>query len=109
MEKELVGRSWWANLLRPVWGNQVARLILQHDTIGIIDPESVMLPVAQEALACHRRNDLPTARDITGDTHAMYQSQRGPDRRIAAQDETIGASSAQNSFHAAPIGFNTCR
>ena len=66
----------------------------------------VILPVPVEQFACGDLEFIPGTHDVIGDTVAMDQSQRAPDRGIAPQDEA-SPGTTQDGCHAAPVRFNT--
>src|SRR5581483_2439551 len=76
------------------WPDQPFPFVVQYNTIGIVDPQPIMLPAPPEALSCNRRDHRPSASDIPRYAHTMNQAKRGPHRSIAAQDKAILAGPA---------------
>src|SRR5205085_7438408 len=67
-----------------------------------------ILPVAAEVLPRRGRKAVPAALDVVRAARAVNQSERWPERMIAAENETLARASS-NGPHAAPIRFDARR
>src|SRR5262249_36756509 len=77
----------------------------QNESVGIIPPQSSVLPVPQQILARRGCDAVPASLDVIRATGAVNHPKRRPDRMIASQDETV-AGTAKDCLHAAPIRFD---
>src|SRR6266481_832438 len=80
----------------------------EHHGIRIVPPQAPVLPTEAQVLPGDTAEDGPGALDVTGAARAIDQSKRRPEGMIATQDKAVFRA-AQNSPHAAPVGFDARR
>src|SRR5215475_4751307 len=77
----------------------------QGHGVRIVPPETAVLPGAVEVLARGLLEDVPGPLDIARTTRSVNQTETGPDRVIASEDEAI-ARTAEDGLHAAAVGLD---
>src|SRR5688572_5865019 len=80
----------------------------QHHRVGVVPPELLVLPITCEILAGRAPDPVPRALDVIRASRAMDQPERGPDRMIASQYETV-ARPANDRAHPAPVSLDPRR
>src|SRR5258707_8254693 len=78
----------------------------QQIRVGIIPPKLSILPISIQCLPRLRLEVGPRALDVAGTARAINQTERRPDRMVAAENKTVSSAPA-NRFHALAIGLYT--
>src|SRR6266481_2769495 len=78
----------------------------QQNSVRIVPPQLSILPVSIQCLPRLHLEVGPRALDVAGTARAINQTERRPDRMVAAENKTASSAPA-NCFHALAIGLYT--